>query len=57
MLLLLYKIQIFLKSSLFIELIKIFSLLGIVTFIMILIVYPIFLNIVFKIREKNGRDI
>lgn len=57
MILLLSQIQEFLKSSLFVELCKIFALSGIVIFIMVLIIYPIFLKIMYNIKEKYGRDI
>lgn len=57
MLLLLSQIQEFLKSPLFVELCKIFALSGIVIFIMVLIIYPIFLKIMYNMKEKYGRDI
>lgn len=56
MTLLLSQIQEFLRSLFFVELCKIFALSGIVIFIMVLIVYPIFLNIVYNIK-KYGRDL
>jgi len=51
------KIQMFLKSSFFIELCEIFSIIGIGIFILVLIVYPIFINLYNFNKEEHGRDI
>lgn len=54
----LLKIQKFLKSSFFIELVEIFSLIGIGIFVIAIIIYPIAINLYNKNKtEKDGRNI
>lgn len=53
---LLSQISVFLKSNFFVELCIIFSILGICTFIIVLILYPIFLNLIIKHKENHGRN-
>ena len=49
-------LQFFLKSHFFVELSKIFSIIGISIFIYTFIIYPIFINFITKYRAKNGND-
>jgi hypothetical protein len=54
----LLKIQKFLKSSFFIELVEIFSLIGIGIFVIAIIIYPMAINLYNKNKtEKDGRNI
>lgn len=52
-----FKIQTFLKSSFFIELCKIFSIIGIGVFIFVLIIYPLAINLYNNNKEENERNI
>jgi hypothetical protein len=57
MIALLSDIQNFLKSTLFIELTKIFSIICIILFVVFFIIYPVYLKLLSKWRNKYGRNI